>query len=66
MSCALYFIRLVVEAAGMGLSAFFRGKSNSHQPCAPYHGECFCIAKSCGMKAACFMPLVTVVGKDVG
>ena len=50
----------------MGLSAFFRKKSHGRQPCAPCHGECFGRAKSTGKIAACFLLLVTGVGKDLG
>ena len=50
----------------MELTAFFREKSHGRPPCAPYHGELFGRAKSRGIIAACFLLLVTVVGKDVG
>ena len=47
----------------MGFPAFFREKSQGRQPFAPQHGERFGRATSHGMIVACFLLLVTVVGK---
>ena len=65
LPCALYFGRLVVEAAGMGLSAY-SARSRWPPAVCTLPGEWFGRANSRGIIAACFLLLVAVVGMDVG